>query len=85
MFSNDKFKNWAKKHVILVELDFPRRKELPERQKQQNEKLKQKFGVRGFPTVIFLDARGKELGRAVGYRPGTGPDKWIEQANQKLR
>ena len=29
----------------------------------------QKWGVRGIPTIVLLDAEEKELGRMVGYKP----------------
>jgi thiol:disulfide interchange protein len=30
--------------------------------------LQQRFGVRGFPTVVFTDATGQERGRMEGFR-----------------
>ncbi len=74
---------WAKKHVILVSIDSPRRKELPAPLKKQNDKLKQKFQISGFPTVLFLDYSEKILGRS-GYKPG-GPEKWIEDAAKQIK
>ncbi|MBN3038460.1 MAG: thioredoxin family protein, partial [Candidatus Omnitrophica bacterium] len=32
-------------------------------------KATEEYGIRGFPTVIFLDAQGKEIGRVIGFRP----------------
>lgn len=83
------FAAWAKKNVVLVELDFPRRTpQLPETQ-QQNAELQQIFQVQGYPTIwlstptmvdgkINLDKLGK-----TGYVAG-GPAKWLETANQIL-
>ncbi|MEM6319293.1 MAG: thioredoxin fold domain-containing protein [Bacteroidota bacterium] len=51
VFSQDDFKKWAADNVILLELDYPRRKTLPAEIKQQNAALQQAFGIRGFPTV----------------------------------
>lgn len=45
------FKNWANKNVILLELDFPRNKQLPEAQASQNQGLQRAFQVQGFPTI----------------------------------
>ena len=36
VFSRPEFKTWAKENVILLELDFPRRKRLPDQQIEQN-------------------------------------------------
>jgi protein disulfide-isomerase len=45
------FQQWAKKNVILLELDFPRHKQLPDSLVQQNASLQQFFQVQGYPTV----------------------------------
>jgi protein disulfide-isomerase len=52
---------------VLVELDFPRRKEQPDDLKAANRALAKEFDITGYPTVVILDAEGKELGREVGY------------------
>ena len=83
MFSTEKFKQWAKKKVILVELDFPKHKQLAPELKKQNDELQRRFGIRGYPTVLFVDAKGKVLGRS-GYRPG-GVDPWLKDADRKIR
>lgn len=35
----------------------------------QNKELAQKFNVQAIPTMVFLDAKGTELGRIVGLVP----------------
>ena len=57
VFDTKLFKDWAKKNVILFELDYPRRTpQNPEIQKQ-NRELQQTFRqfVRGYPTVILFE------------------------------
>ena len=81
VFTKPEFAAWAKDKVVLVELDYPRKTELPAELKEQNEKLRKEFKVEGYPTVVFLDANGKELGRD-GYVEG-GPSKWIAMAEKK--
>ena len=76
VFSQQEFVNYAKDNVVLVKLDFPRKKPLSEAEKKKNEALAQKFGVRGFPTLVVLDPKGKQLGE-LGYQKG-GAAKWIE-------
>jgi len=51
VFSKPEFKKWAEKNVVLLELDFPRRKTLPDNIRQQNSSLQQTFKVTGYPTV----------------------------------
>lgn len=36
------------------------------------EELQRRYGVKGFPTVVFADAAGQELGRMEGYRGRDG-------------
>lgn len=82
IFSKPEFVAWAKQHVVLVELDFPRKKKLPEALAEQNKKLQEQFGIEGFPTVVFVGADGKEVSR-LGYERG-GPAPWIAAAEREL-
>ena len=67
VLSSSEFVEYAKKNLVLVDLDFPRHKELPEELKKANEALSQKYKIEGFPTVIVLSSDGKELTKKVGY------------------
>ena len=74
VFSKKAFKDYADKNLVLVTIDFPRSKKLPAEIKQRNSKLSQKYGVRGFPTIVILDSTGKkELGRTGYVRGGPAP------------
>ncbi|MEJ6735762.1 MAG: thioredoxin family protein [Flavobacteriales bacterium] len=78
VFDTPAFKAWAEKTVVLIELDFPRKFQLPENIKQQNYNLAKAFNVTGYPTIwVFnlgkdekdqftIDALGK-----TGYVRGT--------------
>jgi thioredoxin-related protein len=77
VFSKPEFKEYASKNLVLLELDFPRRKQMPPETVAQNEKLLMKYGIQGFPTVVVFDSSGKPLG-ALGYTAG-GPQAFIEQ------
>jgi thioredoxin-related protein len=68
VFDTPEFKEWAAKKVVLLELDFPKKTPLPDELKAQNDKLKQQYGVKGFPTILFLDANGVQVGQH-GYQP----------------
>jgi thioredoxin-related protein len=76
VFATEPFEKFAKDYV-LVELDFPKKKEQPAAEKAKNQAASKKFGVNGFPTVILLSASGKELNRQSGYGPGTGPEAYL--------
>ncbi len=82
VFSKQEFKDYAKENLVLLLLDFPRKKALPEAEKKANDGLSTKYKVRGFPTVLLLDAEGKELAR-TGYMPG-GPQAYIKHLKDLL-
>lgn len=84
------FVAWAKEHVVLLELDFPRRIPISENLKAQNNSLQSSFAVQGFPTVKIVNANLKEgiinfeLLGTLGYMSG-GPNIWITQAQEILK
>jgi len=55
VFHQPEFKTWADKNVVLLELDFPKRFRVPADVAQQNQSLKQAFGIRGYPTIWVFD------------------------------
>ncbi len=57
VFSKPEFKKWADKNVVLLELDFPRNKKVPDNIRQQNYSLQQAFQVRGYPTVWVFNLK----------------------------
>ena len=67
---------------MLLLLDFPKKKNLPAAEAKANEELAAKYSVRGFPTVILLNAEGKEIER-TGYKAG-GPQAYIEHLKNLL-
>ena len=89
VFKTPEFVKWATENVILVELDFPRRKQLAPELLQQNKNLEQMFAVRGYPTVWFVTPAlvdGKmtfnRLG-STGY-VANDPQGWLPGAKQIL-
>ncbi|MGH7970090.1 MAG: thioredoxin family protein [Limisphaerales bacterium] len=76
VFSSPEFIAYAKKHLVLVDVDFPRHKEQDKAQKKANEALATKFGVEGFPTVVVLDSNGKQLMKNSSY-DGQSPKDFI--------
>jgi len=83
VFDQPEFQEYAKKHLVMLELDFPRKKELPAKEKEQNEKLSQEFKVDGFPTILLMNVRGKEINR-TGYQEG-GSAKYVEHLKELLK
>ena len=80
VFNLPDFKTWSDENVVLVELDFPRRKKLPDNIMKQNRELANVFAVRGYPTVWIVEPQIMEnkvnflkMG-TLGYVAG-GPEK----------
>ena len=82
VFSQAEFGEYAKKNLVLVELDFPRSKEQSKELKAQNAKLQGEFKIQGYPTIIVLNSEGKKVGE-LGYQPG-GPKAFIAEL-EKLK
>jgi thiol-disulfide isomerase/thioredoxin len=76
------FEKFAADNLILLEIDFPRGKELPSSVKKQNDALAAQYQAKGFPTVCLLDADGKELGR-TGYQEG-GAEAYVKHIKELL-
>lgn len=78
VFSKKPFMEYAEKHLVLVELDFPRRKKQDDKLKKTNAALAKKYDIEGFPTYIILDSNGKILDKSVGYQEG-GAESFISK------
>jgi protein disulfide-isomerase len=83
VFQTRQFTDYAKKNLVLVEIDFPRAKAQSEAVKRTNQQLQDKFKVEGFPTVILLNGQGKEIGRETGY-DGEGQKSYLAKI-EKMR
>lgn len=79
VFSKEKFVEQASEKYVLVEIDIPRGN--PELS-AKNEPILDKYGVRGVPTVILMDAEKNEFDRftASAY---PSVSKFIEYINSK--
>lgn len=75
VFSQPAFHQYANANLVLVEVDFPRRKKLSAEQTKANKELAKKYDIKGYPTIIVLDGQGKKVGE-LGYQPG-GPKAFI--------
>ncbi len=76
VFSTQEFKDYAAKHLVLVEVDFPHSFKLAEATQKQNEALAKKYQINGYPTVIITSPSGVKKGQ-LGYMEG-GPKAFIK-------
>lgn len=96
VFAKSAFIEWADKNVVLLELDFPRRKTLAPELVQQNSQLQQVFRVGAFPTIwmfcLSKDEEAKKINIAalgsLGYPPSAESGKeeisFLANANRIL-
>ena len=82
VFSKPEFKEYADDNLILVRLDFPKSIEQSAETKLYNNQLMQKYGVRGFPTILLFNSSGS-LVKTTGYLPG-GPVTYINDLKSSL-
>jgi protein disulfide-isomerase len=71
VFSTQAFADKMKDKFIFVKLDFPSKFKLPPDLAQQNNSLKAKYQISGFPKVVIINSDEVKLGTA-GYQAG-GP------------
>ena len=83
VFSKPEFEKYARDNLVLVEIDYPRRRRLPEAVRNQNERLKEQYSIvgKGFPMIVLVDANKKILGEFYGYNDET-PADFIAQLEQ---
>lgn len=81
VLSSPEFLDYAKRNLVLVDVDFPHNKPQPKSLKKANESLANKFGVDGYPTVVILGSDGKQLKKKVGY-DGQGAKEFIAEIEQ---
>ena len=78
VFIHDEFKTWASENVVLLELDYPRRKQLPANIKAQNANLQKAFGIRGYPSIHVFDLAKNASGEfAISALGKTGYTKTV--------
>jgi thioredoxin-related protein len=81
VFKHDVFKQGVADKFVLVELDFPKDKsKLSEATQKQNAGLQAKYGIKGFPTILLLDAKGRPFAR-TGYQAG-GPENYLSHLDE---
>lgn len=84
MWEAEGFAEAAGKKLIFVSLDFPRDPEIKAKvpNPERNDELKDKYGIRGFPTVLVMTPDGEVFGK-TGYRPG-GAEPYIKHLDEML-
>ncbi|MBR4611727.1 MAG: protein kinase, partial [Kiritimatiellae bacterium] len=71
VLSREEFLTWSKDRIALVTIDRPNDASLvPPEFHSRNMRLRDTFGIRGYPTFVVLNPDGQEIGRIVGSGDG---------------
>ena len=82
VFSKSDFEDYAEQNLILVKIDFPQNIEQSAETKMYNAQLAQKYGIRGYPTILLFNSAGN-LVLTTGYQPG-GCENYINHLKGSL-
>lgn len=66
-FHDETFVQSIEASFIPVMLDYPTGFELEEKLTQQNEQLRDRYGIHTYPTLLFTDADGRVFGKKLGF------------------
>jgi len=86
IFNTPEFQKYAKNNLVLLELDYPKRKEQEPKLKAQNETLKTAFEIRAYPTVLLVDhhlSKSEIYKKYEGY-PGLTVKQYIDQIDEQI-
>tara|TARA_R110002096_G_scaffold273422_3_gene467222 strand:- start:11413 stop:11991 length:579 start_codon:yes stop_codon:yes gene_type:complete len=75
VFLSRTFNDFARKELVMSFLDYPQSiSSAPESMQM----MKERYRITGYPTIVLLDHKGKELWRRSGYVPGKAKDYFEE-------
>lgn len=81
-FSKPEFADYAKKNLVLVQLDYPNKKPQSDELKKANAVLAAKYNPEGiFPTLIAMKPDGAAVWKNEGYLEG-GPQVMIAELDK---
>lgn len=83
VFEKEEFVEYAEENLVLLNLDFPRESAQSKEVQAANQALAERFGIKGFPTVILLNSKEEIIGQ-TGYREG-GPEAYVDHLKKMLK
>lgn len=83
VISQKAFMDFAARNFVLMQADFPKKKEQPAALKKQNKALEKEYLNGGYPTIYLVDAEGKKLSEDLGELEG-GTDGYIAKLKELL-
>ena len=83
VISQPAFMDFTNRHFVLMEADYPRKKEQAPELKKQNAELEKKYLADGYPTIWVLDSEGNKLSEELGELQG-GVEGYITRLKEFL-
>lgn len=81
VFDHEEFSKGVADKYVLVELDFPRdQARIDGKIMARNQKLAKLYAIRGYPTIILADAKGRPFAQ-TGYQEG-GPSAYLKHLGE---
>lgn len=80
IYQQEAFKDYARKNLVLLKIDFPKKTPQSDKIAEQNRLLAEAHNIRGYPTVVFINPRGQKFGQAR-YMKG-GPKAFLQSLDQ---
>ena len=85
IFSKAEWQTYAAENLVLVWIDFPKKKELvPEAFIDRNQALAKQYKVNGYPTYVLLAADGVTVLGQLGAKPDGTPADFINSVKRTL-
>jgi protein disulfide-isomerase len=82
VLSKSAWESFAREELVLLKVDFPRRKKISTSQREANQEIQRRYGIRGYPTMVITDDSGKKI-HQFGYG-GQPASDFIEMVKGKL-
>jgi thioredoxin-related protein len=80
VFDQPEFAAFANENLVMVELDFPQHKEQSPELQAANRELANRFQIKGFPTLVYLNAAGQQV--AIGGYIAGGAKNFIAKTEK---
>lgn len=85
VFSKDAWKAYAQDNLVLVWIDFPKKKErVPEAYAARNRELAEKYQVQGFPTYFVFAADGETVLGQLNADPAAKPEDFATKVDRVI-
>jgi len=82
VFSQPEFQAYAEESLVWVRLDFPRGISQSAELKAQNVRLRDSYGVQGYPTILLVEPDGELIAKTGPRR--TSPEGYAEHLQELL-